>query len=101
VPIETHTRRCRHNPRISVDLPDAVATLVRDEDVVIAVYRNTGRVMKTNVRPRLAVVIEDAHVHAGYIARRVQPPMIVAEIDANGISGEHDQILGDQRAVAD
>ena len=57
--------------------------------------------MKTSIRSRLPVVIEYAHVHAGYIARRVQPPMIVAEIDANGISGEHDQILGDQRAVAD
>ena len=94
VPIETDTCRRRHNPRVSVDLPDAVAALVCDVDVVIAVHRNTGRVMKTNIRSRLPVVIEYAHVHAVHVARRVQPPMIVAEIDANGISGEHDQILG-------
>ena len=95
------SRYRRHDPRLHVDFPDTVAPFIGNIHITLRIHSDAYRIVEPHLGPWFSIIVEHIHVHAVSVAGRPQPSMIVAEIYPDGIAGQHDKILGDQRTVPD
>ncbi len=96
VPVPADSCDRRDDTGRPVDLSHAIAALVDDHDVALAVHRDPHDVVEAGLRRRLPVIQIHRHIQAVRTDRH-QPAMIIAEIDADGIAGEHHKIARHQR----
>ena len=88
-----------NHARLPIDLADAVAALVDENDVALPVHGNADDVVEAGLHRGLAVIQIHRHVEA-VRADRHEPAVIVAEIDADGVAREDHEVAGHERLLA-
>ena len=98
VAVPTHAGYGRDDAAAVIDTADAVTAFVDENNIAFPIHREPDDIVDAGLERGFPIVEIHGHVQSIRTDRH-EPAMIVAEIDADGIAGEHDQIPCDKRLL--